>query len=802
MNVSEALVHTMCLPFAPFMVQHLIGADDADPRIAYLQGCLVAAASLAEFVGSYPLGLLSDLIGRRPVILLALFATTICTPAFGFATSYEMAFAARTVRGLCAAVTGTTKTYLYEITDSSNRDRAFSVLMACYGFALCIGPTLGGALSEPARTWPSTFPNGSLFDRHPYALPCVVVAACSGAAGVCAWFMLAETVHRRSPSICCLDTQPLLDKGAADSESGDASKQSAQGGSDASGSAAGRGGSSALGRTAWLAAVLYGMVALVVEMIQVLWVLWAKLPLAQRGPHLDVRTIGLLQAVGGVGMLFSQAVLYPHAVRAFGLSQTFRLGWVGPVVAYVAIPFTVQLAPPEGGCWPSPFCALLAVLELLQMASSSALFTCVILMLSNSVPSGELGAANGVGQSIASMARFAAPLFSATLVGQLASGAPPLDVRLAFFAVAAFALLSVALSYALPRSIDHAFDGAASLAGAPASRRPHDPNRLPAAIEQRMMCAPLGAADPHAVALARERLSAEGMVVIDKGAAFSSADEVRAWSAALFSAAYDYTRSGAAARDNLGGGVLATTGKAERSAVQLLEHPEMSYEREYPGKLLFACFECPPDKAQTTLLETSALTRALRGTALWHKLEAHGLTYHFKYYSADEVGPGGPPPVLRPWQDFFGVRTRAELEAELGRRGMRAEWLQGEAGVVRVSQTLPAFELDDQGDLRVHFTLAVHGCKFDPDPAWKGVAHIDRPYHFTLGDGAELTHAELELVRGMYDTHRVLLPWVPGRLVVLDNQRWMHGRVAFALEPHETRKIGVCTGEKRTRRLV
>jgi MFS family permease len=97
----------MVLPFTPFMVQDFFGLRDDDPSVGYYSGLLVGLAALAEFLGSIPIGMLSDRIGRRPILLSGLIASTIFIPLFGFSTSFEMAVIVRVCRGLCNSNIGT-----------------------------------------------------------------------------------------------------------------------------------------------------------------------------------------------------------------------------------------------------------------------------------------------------------------------------------------------------------------------------------------------------------------------------------------------------------------------------------------------------------------------------------------------------------------------------------------------------------------------------------------------------------------------------------------------------------------------
>ena len=69
-------------PYAPFMVLHF-GLTD-DPRaVGYYAGFIVSAFMIGRLVSSLPLGVLSDVYGRRPVVVLGLLSCILFQIAFG-----------------------------------------------------------------------------------------------------------------------------------------------------------------------------------------------------------------------------------------------------------------------------------------------------------------------------------------------------------------------------------------------------------------------------------------------------------------------------------------------------------------------------------------------------------------------------------------------------------------------------------------------------------------------------------------------------------------------------------------------
>jgi MFS family permease len=136
-----------------------------DEEVGKYSGYLVASFMLGQFIFSYFWGSLSDIIGRRPVLLIGLALTGISFLSFGFSTSYEMALFTRFLTGSFNGIVGVTKTYMSEITDVTNQSQGFGIFGFSRGLGIVAGPIVGGFLSNPSKKFPYVFPKGSLFDK-------------------------------------------------------------------------------------------------------------------------------------------------------------------------------------------------------------------------------------------------------------------------------------------------------------------------------------------------------------------------------------------------------------------------------------------------------------------------------------------------------------------------------------------------------------------------------------------------------------------------------------------------------------
>lgn len=79
------------------MVLDLHGGDDTDA--SFYAGLLVSAYAVAEALTAMGWGMLSDHVGRKPVVLFGLVGVAISSLIFGLAKSYWVALLARFIGG-------------------------------------------------------------------------------------------------------------------------------------------------------------------------------------------------------------------------------------------------------------------------------------------------------------------------------------------------------------------------------------------------------------------------------------------------------------------------------------------------------------------------------------------------------------------------------------------------------------------------------------------------------------------------------------------------------------------------------
>ncbi len=190
--VVDMIGFTMIIPFLTFQVKDLANPEQS---LGIWVAVIMAAYAIAQFLFSPMWGGLSDRIGRRPVLMIGLAGNTAFFVLFGIANTLWFALIARFLTGLFNANVAVTRAYVADISTPEEIPSRMGILGAAFGLGFTIGPAIGGWLSEPAEwKWTSIFED-TIFDSHPYLLPCVVASSLSLFSFILAWRILEESAQ-------------------------------------------------------------------------------------------------------------------------------------------------------------------------------------------------------------------------------------------------------------------------------------------------------------------------------------------------------------------------------------------------------------------------------------------------------------------------------------------------------------------------------------------------------------------------------------------------------------------------------
>jgi MFS transporter, DHA1 family, tetracycline resistance protein len=172
----------MIMPLLPNYITHYGGRP-------WVGGALLASFSAMQFIFSPIWGRVSDIYGRRPMILLSLLGSAVSYFFFGMASNLVILFAARVASGiLTAASMPTAQAYIADVTPPEKRAGGMAMIGAAFGLGFAFGPVMGGVLSQhPVLGIP------------PLAMPAIFASALALCNFVWAFLALPETHHDRAP---------------------------------------------------------------------------------------------------------------------------------------------------------------------------------------------------------------------------------------------------------------------------------------------------------------------------------------------------------------------------------------------------------------------------------------------------------------------------------------------------------------------------------------------------------------------------------------------------------------------------
>lgn len=130
-------------------------------------GALMASFSFMQFLAAPLWGMLSDRIGRRPVLMVGLAGSVVFYSVFAWASliaSLPLLFLSRIGAGIAGATIPTAQAYIADSTPPDKRSRGMALIGIGMGFGFTFGPLLG-FLAVPTGTgdpgvWPGVLAAG------------------------------------------------------------------------------------------------------------------------------------------------------------------------------------------------------------------------------------------------------------------------------------------------------------------------------------------------------------------------------------------------------------------------------------------------------------------------------------------------------------------------------------------------------------------------------------------------------------------------------------------------------------------
>ncbi|KAG9225985.1 hypothetical protein CCMSSC00406_0009082 [Pleurotus cornucopiae] len=199
LRVLDPLAFSQIFPYINNFMEDLHLTDDPS-QIGFYSGLVESAFALAQLLAIYPWAWISDVIGRRPVILLCVSGLAVTTFLFGLSTSFSAVMISRILAGLFTGNVAVIPSVLCEITDTSNQAIAFPIFGLFWPIGSIIGPLIGGSLSNPAKRFPAWF-DYPLWTSYPYFLPCFIASTATVIVLVISYVFLEESLNVSGPTV-------------------------------------------------------------------------------------------------------------------------------------------------------------------------------------------------------------------------------------------------------------------------------------------------------------------------------------------------------------------------------------------------------------------------------------------------------------------------------------------------------------------------------------------------------------------------------------------------------------------------
>ena len=404
------------IPFLTYLVEDLTPSNQV-ANIGLWVGLLMTSYSAAQFLFSPVWGSLSDRIGRRPVLMVGLVGNTVFFTMFGLANTLAIALAARFMAGVFNGNLAVARAYIGDVSSPQQLATRMGLIGAAFGLGFTFGPFIGGELSDPAARW--DFFQDTIFDTHPYLLPCAVASLLSLFSLAVAYRSLPESLplEQRSKS----DSQPWMTNMAQIMKNSASMLRSQN-----------------VSLIIWVSMLFtFGF-----TIMHAVFILYTEMDPANGGLAFSEADNGRIFAMIGISGIFTQAILIGPLTRRFGSRRLLPFASALAGLGLVLVPYTQA-----ENAWVQILLVafLISVGNGIFQPSSSSFLTRIA--KENGY---ELGVVMGAQESLGAFARILGPLTGGLVWTLTVSRAWPFDYHTAFHLCGIVMLFTALLAMRLP----------------------------------------------------------------------------------------------------------------------------------------------------------------------------------------------------------------------------------------------------------------------------------------------------------------------------------------------------------------
>lgn len=438
LQVLEPMTSQVISPFAPQLIRDIGVTNGEEARVGIYVGLLQSLFFATEALTTFHWSRLSDLVGRKPILLIGLTGISISMYSFGLSkTFWSIALS----RCLCGALNGNVvvmKSMIADITDSTNMPQAYGYIPFAWQAGIALGPLVGGLFAHPTARYPELFGRFELLQAYPYFLPCGVIETLA-LVWWCVTFLFLSESTQPSSSLARLLGLHGRERSASrtmPSHSGLQSKMKPLPFRDL------------LVTRVIIASCAYAGTALVEISFRAVQPVFYATPIEMGGLGLDAPAIGVILAMLGILNGVLQLLFFVRLHDWLG-GRNLYLFSVFSYFPMLALFPAISLTAKAQGL--SYFVYLLVGLQLLAFVISYSAYGVVFMYINASAPNrASIGATNGLAQTVVSIIRAVGPAlansaYSLSIERQLLGG------NMVYWLMAGMVCIAFGVGSALPR---------------------------------------------------------------------------------------------------------------------------------------------------------------------------------------------------------------------------------------------------------------------------------------------------------------------------------------------------------------
>ncbi|KAJ7485675.1 major facilitator superfamily multidrug-resistance, DHA1 sub-family [Mycena latifolia] len=402
---TEPITALVIYPFVVQLVRDTGIAGGDETKTGFYSGLLESTFFLAEGLTVFHFGRLSDIWGRRPVLLLGPFGLALSMLGFGLSKTFWALLGFRCAQGAFNGNLGVAKTIMMEISDASNVADILPFIAVMWGIGATLGPFMGGILANPTATWLDTVFGGKNFlQTYPYFLPCAAAACIALAAFACALVGLRETLpsaiarRKQNERETATETDPLLPGQNTGLVPCDPVRPLRE----------------LLTRPVCIALLNSGVLAFSELAFDCMLPLVYATPIAIGGLGLSSYDIGLIMGIYGISNAAVQILFGGRIIKYFGARRIFNGAFCGQALAFSGYALLSIFAKRAGR-----IDAVVLVVLVCQLICASGVYPAyavqMVFIVDAAPNQGSMGTLTGLQQMVGTTLRSAAPAFASSL---------------------------------------------------------------------------------------------------------------------------------------------------------------------------------------------------------------------------------------------------------------------------------------------------------------------------------------------------------------------------------------------------